>query len=967
MSTGMSKKPLASPAFSPLNLEPSQPSGADKDKSAHDMDRDMEALLEPSHELDLTLASREPSPPLKDAQTSSAQTLKAQSLKAQSLKAQSLKTQSLRAESLSGESQTPQGPKAQSRKRADRGAPAAASQGPGYFDLEPLVPPSAAPPSDGLTDLSAGAQPLRLPFWARFAYPAAIVLAVLWSAPLVAFCLAYQNHYGPFEYAPFPPVLFGALAMLPTVFMLLGSYVLRQAAKLSVETQRARAMADDLAIPAALAVDQAGGAVQAVRREVSRATQAGEAAERQLLSLRQSLADESDRLIAVTEAAERTARALSESLSRERSGMAELSSSLEQQVEAINQAIDRQTKLVAETSDLASVQLQEAQAALAARATDLAAAAGEAGEAAELAGEALTRQADRLEAVGDIVGERLQMIHEDLGRGHSRLADLAVQLQADQDALSSRLEAQRQSAVEVQASLIAVTGGTEEAATNLRDLIAEVDTRLRAVGEAATNEQAALDARARASLSLFRDAVADERDAIETLTQSAIANLAASAEETRRIAASDLEAAAASAAAQAEAARAQVELLGEAAYAAGQRADQAFEARISAARRAIEHSAALLEEAGLKSVGRIDEGLGAAKAALGEVDARLAALDQRVAAIPASARANLETVRAGVEASLAELSASARKLASDSEAMDTALQERVRRNYEMLSQALKTMDKAAAVTEQAAARAGGSGAAGPSASGAVRVPAATPPAQPSPRDPIIASGIASGFADGPLRSGGPASPAPSAPEPPLRPAALAAGEVGLRPRLRLTPEAEISPLRQTPTAERPAPITHPTLEPFVRPPAPAQRREAPSETQSWSWKDLLSSIDEPPIDDEVLAERLISEIEALGLDAAALLPLSQIDAIASAMQKGELERVREAVRALAPGAVRRLSRRVLTDKVLRAHADRYVRRYEDLLSDSARRDREGFMTAALLGSEPGRAFLLFDAAVGELH
>jgi hypothetical protein len=70
---------------------------------------------------------------------------------------------------------------------------------------------------------------------------------------------------------------------------------------------------------------------------------------------------------------------------------------------------------------------------------------------------------------------------------------------------------------------------------------------------------------------------------------------------------------------------------------------------------------------------------------------------------------------------------------------------------------------------------------------------------------------------------------------------------------------------------------------------------------------------------------------------------------------------------LAPGAVRRLSRRVQTDQVLRAHADRYVRRYEDLIHDSAKRDREGFMTAALLGSEPGRAFLLFDAAVGELH
>ena len=148
---------------------------------------------------------------------------------------------------------------------------------------------------------------------------------------------------------------------------------------------------------------------------------------------------------------------------------------------------------------------------------------------------------------------------------------------------------------------------------------------------------------------------------------------------------------------------------------------------------------------------------------------------------------------------------------------------------------------------------------------------------------------------------------------------------------------------------------------------PAPSAASPPKDGGWTWKDLLSSIDEPPIDDEVLAERLISEIEALGLDAAALLPLTRIDEIAAVMQSGDTDGVRAVVRTLAPGAVRRLSRRVLTDKVLRSHADRYVRRYEDLLHDSQRRDREGFMTAALLGSGPGRAFLLFNAAVGELH
>lgn len=863
-------------------------------------------------------------------------------------------------------------------------------------DERPSVsaPPVAAPAARQNTFAQEAPQPTRLPLWARWAYPAAVTLALLWGGPLVAFCIAYQNHYGPFEYAPFPPAVFGALAILPAIFMLLGAFVLRQAAKLSLETHRARAIADELAIPAALAVDQAGGAADAVRREVSRATEAGEAAERQMLSLRQSLAAESDRLVAATEAAERAARALTDSLSRERTGMSALSSSLELQVEAMNDTLNRQTQLVTETSDLASSQIREAQAALAARATDLAAAAGEAGEAAELAGEALARQAERLESVGEIVGGRLQALSDDLGRGHSRLADLAVRLQADQQALSDRLEAQRLSAVAVTAeakdSVMALTGGAAQAASALRDLIGEAETRMRTLGETVQGEQAALDARARASLALFRDAVADERTTIESETRAAIADLSASAEEARRIAVANLQTAEAAVAAQAEAARAQVEQLGEAAFAAGQKADHALDARVSAARRSIEQSAALVEQAGRQSLDRVDQGLAAARTALGEVEGLLASVDERIEAVPAEAQARAEAVRASVEASLAQISEGARKVAAETEAVDAALQERVRRNYEMLSDALKTMDKVATVTEQTAARAAAQAVAAAAAAAPAPVPPsaverppvhAAPPAQPSAppiQPPVSPTPAAAAFAERAIRVP-PAEPAA------LRPAAPSSRDVGLRPRLRLTSESEIeaqsAPPRPTaaPTVrpamappaarpERPPPITHETLDPFVRRPATASRQEPPPrETTAWTWKDLLSSIDEPPIDDEALAERLISEIEALGLDAATLLPLPQIDAIAAAMQRGDGDAVREAVRDLAPGAVRRLSRRVLTDKVLRAHADRYVRRYEDLLNDSARRDHEGFMTAALLGSDPGRAFLLFDAAVGELH
>ena len=781
-----------------------------------------------------------------------------------------------------------------------------------------------------------------LPFWARHSYTAAAALAVIWSACMIAFSQGYQFHDGPFAIPAFPPVVIGLLAVLPATFILLTAYLLRQAARLSLETAKARAMADELAIPAALAVDQAGGAAEAVRREVARATEAGEAAQKQLVSLRETLADESERLIAATTEAERTARTLTESLSRERTQMEALSSSLDAKVESVNEAVERQTRLVAETSDLAAAQLQEAEAMLAARATGLATAAGEAGEAAELAGEALTRQAERLETAGELVETRLSGLTDALGRGHSRLADLAVQLQADQEALAARLEAQRQSAsasaAEAEQTMAAATGSADQVAQSLRDLIAEADERLRSVAESVQGEQAALDARARAALSLFRDAVAEERQAIEAESSAALASLTQTAAASRDAAASG-----------AEAARIQIEQLGEASFAANQFADQAFDSRIAAARRAIEQSAGLLEEAGQRSVERIEGGLATARRALADIEQTLNSVDQRIAAAPEHARSQTEAIRSAVEAGLQEVASSARKIAAETEAVDAALQERVRRNYEMLSEALKTMGKVAAVTEQAAARA--------------QQPAPAPAAQ-APRfaEPIRVS-------PAPQPAQAPAPPA-RAPEP-IRPAALSSGEIGLRPRLRLTPEVEQTTPRSAPppqTERRPPPVVHETLEAFQKPAAPpAPAREAQRSSTDWTWKDLLSGIDEPPIDDEVLAERLISEIEALGLDAATLLPLSRIDEIASAVQRGDHARARDAVRGLAPGAVRRLSRRVLTDKVLRAQADRYVRRYEDLLTDSAKRDREGFMTSALLGSEPGRAFLLFDAAVGELH
>jgi hypothetical protein len=793
--------------------------------------------------------------------------------------------------------------------------------------VQTLPPEPAKPATPTASATSATRASSDLPGWARSAYWIAVPASVLWAGAMAAFASGFQNPFGPFEYRPFPIVAFGALCLLPAVFILLAAYAVRQAAKLSVETRRARDLADEIAVPAALAADQVGGVAEAVRREVERAAAAAGAAEQQLLSLRRSLAEESDRLIDATGEAERRAQALTEGLARERAEMAGLTETLDAQVQAVTGAIAAQSRLVADASDLAATQIQEAEATLAARATDLAAAAGEASEAARIAADVLAEQVEKLELAGDAVSSRVEGVQAAFSDEHMRLAALAESLRADQEHIAARIEAQRiqllDAGGDARASAQELAEAASHGAQSLRELIATVAEQVGELAAIAEADRTAMNVQAQSDLKLFTGVVAEERAALEAETRAAIEALAAAAADTRKAAIE-----------QTDAARDRVQQLGETAFALGQQTDRAFEARISSAKAMIEQSASLVEEAGQRSAERIEAGLAASHGALGDLHTLLGEIDLKVAALPEEARARAETVRQAVQQGIGELTAAARKAAEDTQAIDAAFQGRIKQNYEMLSEALRLMGRVAG-----AADAAGGGAPNLKPAAAKRpateptVNAALPETERSIRMPPETL-----------------KPAPAPP----RADGLSAEGLGLRPRLKLT-------------VEPPAPARRPS------PPAAEAPREAVAADgaaaagSEWTWKDLLSSIDEPLMDDDVLAERLIAEIEALGLDAPALLPLARIDELAAVMQAGDVAGARDVVRSLAPSAVRRLSRRVLTDKVLRSHADRYLQRYEDLLADSAKRDRDGFVTATLLGSDPGRAFLLFNAAVGELH
>jgi hypothetical protein len=133
-----------------------------------------------------------------------------------------------------------------------------------------------------------------------------------------------------------------------------------------------------------------------------------------------------------------------------------------------------------------------------------------------------------------------------------------------------------------------------------------------------------------------------------------------------------------------------------------------------------------------------------------------------------------------------------------------------------------------------------------------------------------------------------------------------------------------------------------------------------------SWSELVAALDENDADDVELERTLMAQIEALGIDAQALIPRRRLDEISRLYEGGDAAGGREAIHRLAPAGVRKLSRRILSDKLLRAQAERLIDRYIELLRGVARRGGEGLTAVGLLGSDAGRAFLLLDAALADI-
>ncbi|MGE5501887.1 MAG: hypothetical protein ACM3W4_08165, partial [Ignavibacteriales bacterium] len=403
---------------------------------------------------------------------------------------------------------------------------------------------------------------------------------------------------------------------------------------------------------------------------------------------------------------------------RSRDAMAALRESLDNETGRLNEAASGSSQTAAHFAETLAGQRRELESLSASlqeqasvvaeaigRAGGVNAAAGEVISAARGAGEDMVRHTARLESTAQSVVEQMRGVEQQLTEQRTALGTLADNLHAEQEAMKIEAEAR--------------IGRLGEIVGQSKSATAEISQTAQQGAEAIQH----LTAAAAERFAELTAAAARERETLEEALRAAIDRITEASENARRAAEE-----------QAEAARARVDQLNEAAFDAGQKANALFEGRLTEARGLIEQSATMIDEAGQKARERLEGWVTAARAAVADIDQ-----------------------------SLTEMTASARKTSEETKALDAAFQERVRANYELLSEAVRLMGVVA----------------GPMPAAPAKPTAPEPQPQPEPE-------------------------APPAPRPAVHAKIPLTGS--LRPRLRLTPttaEAEILPAPQV--APPPAP------------------------------------------------------------------------------------------------------------------------------------------------------------------
>ncbi len=760
------------------------------------------------------------------------------------------------------------------------------------------------------------------------------VVSLFWALGLIAFVIGAQSDLSAFRVAPFRIVVLAFLALFPIGLIFAGAFALRVAAALSRQAQRTAALADAMLAPAAQATIQATDLVESLRSQVDHAVRAVRLAHNDLSELAQRLKAETDRIADATQIARGATQSVGRALEAERVSIGNVSERLNLQAQGILETVDRQARMVADASDLAQTQLREAEASLSATTADVLAIVHDVSETTRTATTDLDRQTQRLETAGSGVVDQIRSVEDNLGQQRAALVSAALSLRADQEDFAIHIENQRAQLTEALAITRVATVDLGETSARgvdvLRDIVISAQENFRAVGQASENERTAFETRIHATLSNISMMAADARDDLIEETRRALEQLTTAATDARK--AADLAA---------QTAQQRVDRLNETIFEASKKADEVFDSRFAAARRLIEDSAGLIIEAGDQTADKLDQSFAHTRQTIAEVHVALNELTQSANHLPAMAQEQLHDIRRSVEDGLLAMTAAAKKAALETEAVDQAFQERVRRNYDMLTEAVRLMG-------------------------------------------VISgdSPLSSVPMDAPIRDyGRPSQPINTQPRPQPAPQATYSPPPMATPALRPAtpaPSASAQRLRLSSAETRSSPGPQPTVQPRQPAPQPApQPSRAPD--GGWSWRELLGGMegrDQPPAqagapqpppdrDFDSLDAVMIGEVNAMGVDAAALLSRTRIEETISAIMAENNEGARQVVRRVAPAAIRRLGRRLAQDHGLRQQATEFVSFYDQQLNIALMSKDVSRSLQEVLANDTGRAYLLLDAALSE--
>ncbi len=490
-------------------------------------------------------------------------------------------------------------------------------------------------------------------------YLAACFVSAVWACGPLAFALGYQRNGAAMSLSVFDIAMLAAMALGPAAMVWIGAYFIQQGRVLRHETGRARKLADEMVAPALTAALDANQIVRALQAELATAAETSEAANRALNDLRAALAGESARLIEASTETVRVASDLAASLGNEREAMSGMARTLDAQSASVTESINRQARLVADAADLAETQMREAEASLAARSAGMTAAAALAGDVARHASEDLSGQTQQLEAAIRRVTGQLADAEGNLAEQRAALVQAGRSLKAEQEALAVQILGQSAQLSDhsgrINASAAEMRDWASRGGEALQALIAETEARLRDLVASAQAEREDLGQASVRAIEAVSLAAAKERALIESQTRASILALGEAADKTRQATEN-----------QAATARAQAESLSEAAFTAGQKANQVFDARLAEARALIEQSSRMAAQAGLETS----------------------------VVSPVVPEAKTPEPKAAAAATARPAPPPTPPKTPPAPAAEADLQDRVRRNFEMLSEAVKDMGAA---------------------------------------------------------------------------------------------------------------------------------------------------------------------------------------------------------------------------------------------------------------------------------